>query len=825
MSFTKGTRLGHYEITAPLGVGGMGEIYLAEDARLGRRVALKILPKQYLSDTERLRRFELEAKAASALNHPNIVTIYEVGLAETEAGPVRFIATEYVEGETLRYRLSNTLLTTREVLNLAQQITSALVAAHAAGIVHRDIKPENIMIRRDGYVKVLDFGLAKLLERKPSVPDPEAPTLALKTDPGKVMGTVSYMSPEQARGQEVDGRSDLFSLGVVLYEMLAGRLPFSGPSSADVISGILHKDPPPLEHVSLSPPPELSWIVMKALEKDREERYQNAKSLLSDLKRCKKRLEFAAEMGRTSPSLSNADRTVTSQPEITAPMTITHDPFRTETLQRTTSSAEYLISEFKQHRHRYLSVLVVLLSVLAGALHVALRESPLETLAVLPFVTHEAETEVLGDNLTAHLINQLSQLPKLKVKPLNLVSQYKGRQSDTQAIGQALDVQALLVGRIAKRGNDFAINIELINARDNTLIWGQQYQRKFSDLLLVEQEITRDVAQRLRIQLDGATRDHKLLEAQQLYQRGRYLWNLRTTEALQKALAEFQQALVIAPNFALAYTGVADCYNMLGGYNVLPPREAFPKAKAAALRALELDGSLAEAHTALAYAAVQYDWDWLTAELEYKRALELNPNYAPAHQWYSSLLVIQARTAEAVLTARRAQELDPLSLIINSQLGRVLYYADNFAEAATQLEKTLALDPSFFGARRYLGLVYIELGRHDEAIAHLNQSLSLSGGNLVVKTELAHAYAVAGNLAEARKILKEVQASNKAGALSAYHIAAVHAGLGDQDAAFEQLEKALEERADRMAYLKVDPRLKPLRNDPRFAQLAQRLGL
>jgi tetratricopeptide (TPR) repeat protein len=264
---------------------------------------------------------------------------------------------------------------------------------------------------------------------------------------------------------------------------------------------------------------------------------------------------------------------------------------------------------------------------------------------------------------------------------------------------------------------------------------------------------------------------------------------------------------------------------MLGGYNVLPPREAFPKAKAAALRALELDGSLAEAHTALAYAAVQYDWDWLTAELEYKRALELNPNYAPAHQWYSSLLVIQARTAEAVLTARRAQELDPLSLIINSQLGRVLYYADNFAEAATQLEKTLALDPSFFGARRYLGLVYIELGRHDEAIAHLNQSLSLSGGNLVVKTELAHAYAVAGNLAEARKILKEVQASNKAGALSAYHIAAVHAGLGDQDAAFEQLEKALEERADRMAYLKVDPRLKPLRNDPRFAQLAQRLGL
>jgi serine/threonine protein kinase/Tfp pilus assembly protein PilF len=825
MSMTKGTRLGHYEIMAPLGAGGMGEIYLAHDERLGRQVALKILPKQYLTDTERLRRFELEAKAASALNHPNIVTIYEVGLAETEAGPVRFIATEYVEGETLRQRLTQTLLTTREAVNLAQQITSALVAAHTAGIVHRDIKPENIMIRRDGYVKVLDFGLAKLLERKPATPDPEAPTLALKTDPGKVMGTVNYMSPEQARGHDVDGRSDLFSLGVLLYEMIAGRLPFTGPSSSDVISAILHREPPPLEQASQNPPAELIWIVLKALEKDREERYQNAKGLLSDLKRCKKRLEFAAELGRTSHSINSQAPTGASHAQITTPLTATQDPFRTETLLRTTSSAEYFISEFNQHKRRYLFVLAGLLFVLAGSLYFIFREKPLETLAVLPFLSTETETEALSDNLTAHLINNLSQLPNLKVKSLNLVSQFKGRQADTQAIGKTLDVQALLLGKIAKRGNNYAINIELINARDNTTIWGEQYQPKFSDLLLVEQEITRDVAQRLRIALAGPGNDQKLLAAQQLYQKGRYLLNLRTTEALQKALDTFQQALDVDPDFALAHAGMADCYNMLGGYNVLPPRLAFPKAKAAALRALELDGSLAEAHTALAYTAVQHDWDWLTAEHEYKRALELNPNYAATHQWYSSLLVIRERPAEAVQTARRAQELDPLSLIINSQLGRVLYFTGNFAEAAKQLEKTLALDPSFFGGRRYLGLVYLEQGRYDEAIAQLNQALSLSGGSQLVKTELAHAYAVAGHPAEARKILKELQLSNTQNTLAAYHLAAIYAGLGDKDAAFEQLEKALDERADRMAYLKVDPRLKPLRSDPRFAQLAQRLGL
>jgi eukaryotic-like serine/threonine-protein kinase len=836
MAISKGTRLGHYEIAAPLGAGGMGEIYLAQDTRLGRRVALKLLPAHFTADAERLRRFVLEAKAASALNHPNIITIYEVG----ESDATHFIATEFIEGETLRQRMARARLSVADAVNLAQQIVSALAAAHEAGIVHRDIKPENVMIRRDGYVKVLDFGLAKLIERPKSAADPEAPTLALKTDPGKVMGTVSYMSPEQARGLEVDARSDLFSLGVVLYEMIGGRLPFTGPTPSDVLAAVLHHEPPPLEMRSGNSYAEVNWIITRLLAKDREERYQTSKSLFGDLKRLKQKLEFEVELGRAAQAAAGNDRTVTLTDGLSLPSAsssgqtvappLPHDPFRTDINVPTisnTSSAEYLLMEIRRRRRGILMFLLFVFVLLVGVSWWAWRDKPLESLAVLPFIvaTNDPELETLGDNLTARLINQLSQLPNLKVKSLNLVSGYKNAALDIKRIGSDLDAQAILVGRIAKRGTDFVINIELVKARDNTTLWGEQYQHKFAELMLAEQEITGDVAEKLRVALAGRAHDQQHLEAQQLSQKARYYWNQRTTEGLQKALDLFQQAQAVDDDYAQAHAGIADCYNLLAIYNALPPRQAFPKAKAAALRALELNGSLAEAHAALGMTAYIYDWDWVTAEQEFKRALVLNPNYASAHQWYATLLFMLGRNDEAVALARRTQALDPLSLIINAHLGRTLYFTEQYDEAVTQLQKTLALDPNFFGARRYLGQVYAEQGRYAEAIAELSQSVTLSGGSALVKAELGHVYAAAGKQAEARQILAELQALTGAQAISPYNLAVIYAGLGDKDQAFAMLQNAYDEKADRLAYLGVDPRLKPLRNDPRFAQMMRRIGL
>ena len=836
MAISKGTRLGHYEIAAPLGAGGMGEIYLAQDTRLGRRVALKLLPVQFTADAERLRRFVLEAKAISALNHPNIITIYEVGESDT----IHFIATEFIEGETLRQRMAKARLSVADAVNLAQQIVSALAAAHEAGIVHRDIKPENVMIRRDGYVKVLDFGLAKVVERQRPAPDPEAPTLALKTDPGKVMGTVSYMSPEQARGLEVDARSDLFSLGVVFYEMVGGRLPFTGPTPSDVLAAVLHHEPPPLEMRSGNAPAEVNWIITRLLAKDREERYQTSRSLFSDLKRLKQKLEFEVELGRAAQAAAGNDRTVTltdglalpspsSSGQTVAPP-LPHDPFRTDTNVPTvsnTSSAEYLLMEIKRRRRGVLFFLFVLVVGLAALSWWAWRERPVESLAVLPFIHtgNDPDVEILSDNLTIHLINQLRQLPNLSVKSFNAVERYRNTTPDPKQIGRDLDAQAVLIGRLAKREGTFFISIELIRARDNTTIWGDKYQLKFADLMLVEQEISRDVAQKLRVALAGRVQDQQRMEAQQLVQKARYYWNQRTTDGLKKALDHFQQAQALDDNFAQAHAGIADCYNLLAIYNVLSPRQAFPKAKAAALRALELDGSLAEAHAALGMTAYIYDWDWVTAEQEFKRTLALNPNYASAHQWYATLLFMLGRNDEAIAMARRMQALDPFSLIINAHLGRTLYFTGHYDEAVTQLQKTLSLDPESFAARRYLGQVYAEQGKFAEAIAELSQSVKLSGGSALVKAELGHVYAVAGKQAEARQILAELQALTGAQAISPYNLAVIYAGLGDKDRAFEMLQNAYDERADRLAYLGVDPRLKPLRNDPRFAQMMRRIGL
>ncbi|HWQ36832.1 MAG TPA: protein kinase [Blastocatellia bacterium] len=827
MLIVPGTRLNHYEISAPLGAGGMGEIWLAQDLRLERQVALKLLPAQFTSDHERLRRFEIEAKAASALNHPNIITIYEIG----EVDGVHFIATEFIDGHTLRERIVQSPLRLIEAVDVAIQVASALAAAHAAGIVHRDIKPENVMLRRDGYVKVLDFGLARVTEVSKPSSDPEAQTLVaqFKTDPGRVMGTVSYMSPEQARGAEVDGRSDIWSLGVMFYEMVSGRLPFRGDSVNDTFAAILREEPPPLSTLVRELPPECNWIISKALARNREDRYQTIKSLLSDLKRLRQRLDFEAEMERTVLARLRGNVTImdSGSYSVALPSQGHAQPgaaAQAARITRPVSSAEYLLSEFRQHRRSVLALLVLLLLGVSSLAWYALRPRPIESLAVLPFInaSGDAETERLSESLTERVIISLSQVPNLKVRSLTAVSRYKGRQHETGMIAKELGVQALLIGKVG-RGNDGpAIHVELVDAKENNQLWGSQYER-LADIQIAQQRIARDVMANLRLAaLSGPEREKQ--KARELYEQGRSNWNRRTVDGLRQGIEYFQQAIEADPDYALAHAGLADCYNMLANYNALPPREAFPKAREAATRALQLDNSLAEAHTALAFAAFIYDWDWEGAEREFKKAIELNPKYAPAWQWYASYLAVTGRHDEALAAAGKAKELDPLSLIVNAHLGRMLYYAGRYDEAIEQFQKTLALDPKFFAARRYIGQAYEEMGRYDDAIRELNQAVKLSGGGALVRGELGHAYAAAGRKEEARRIIAELRTASSQQGLS-FLIAVIYAGLGEKDEAFEALEQAYAEKADRMAYLQVDPRLKNLRSDPRYTDLLQRIGL
>jgi serine/threonine protein kinase/Tfp pilus assembly protein PilF len=829
-----GTRLGRYEIRSKIGEGGMGEVYLALDTELDRTVAIKILPEALASNQERLQRFIQEAKAASALNHPHILTIYEIGAT----GNSRFIATEFIDGDTLRRRIREGSLSLNEVLDIAMQAAGALAAAHEAGIIHRDIKPENIMVRRDGYVKLLDFGLAKLAGPPSSITDAEAPTKAMvNTGAGMVMGTATYMSPEQAKGTNVDARTDLWSLGAVLYEMVTGHLAFAGETPTETISLILQKEPAPLTRYAHEVPAELDRIVSKTLTKNREERYQTARDLLIDLRNLKRKLELDAEIDRTVPPELRATSTSGGQrPPATASGVVagtttagsTHAP----------SSAEYVVSGVKQHKlAAAIAVIVVALGAVTLIAYLRTRhtEVAIESIAVLPFQNRstEADTEYLSDGLAESLIYRLSQLPNLKVSPTSSVFHYKGKEIDPVKVGQELGVNAVLLGRMVQRGDQLTISAELVDVRNNRLLWGEQYDRKMSDLLQTQREIAREIVDKLRLKVSGqekglAKHYTENNEAYQLYLKGRFYWNKRTEEGFQKALQYFQQAIERDPSFALAYSGLADTYDLLGGPEAggdMPPNEVLPKAKAAALKALEIDETLAEPHVSLAHVKYFYDRDWAGAEREYKRAIELNPNYPVAHQWYAIYLSVVGRQSEALAEIRRAQELDPLSLSINAWLGRILDLAGERDQAIEQLRKTLELDPNFMLAHLRLGLAYEEKGMYDEAISEFRQVLQLSGGKPLGIAALAHAYALAGKREEAQKNLAELLQLSQQRYVSPASIAIIYVALDDKDQAFAWLEKANEIRDMNAVRLKVDPRFASLRSDPRFAALVRRIGL
>ena len=822
MAIDPGTRIGPYKVLDSLGAGGMGEVYLARDTRLGRKIALKFLSVDFTKDEERVRRFQQEARAASALNHPNLITIFEIGEVES----VHFISTEFIEGETLRGRMAPGRMTTLEICDVAIQVASALTAAHAAGIAHRDIKPENIMIRPDGVVKVLDFGLAKLSE--PSTPnastiDPMALTKAVDTDPGVVMGTVSYMSPEQVRGLEVDARTDIFSFGVVLYEMIAGRVPFEGSSFGDVISGILGSRPVPLARYAYDVPPELERIVSKALAKDREQRYQTSKDLLIDLKRLKQHLDVEAEFEHSAPPQWARDAVVgrrrgEANSRDTLVIEATPSPIRT------TSSAEYLITELKRHKKATFFVLLVAV-IGVGAMTFVGGRSRIDSVAILPFVnlTGDPKMEAISDELTEGIIGHLHQLHKLRVISYGSVEQYRGQQVDAGAVGRELGVSAVMIGKISKRDDILTVNAELIDARDRTRIWGAQEKPKFSDLTMAFHRFARGVSETLGLELSEAER--KELDARELYETGRSYWNQRTTDGLNKGIDYFEKAVALKPDYAVAHAGLADCYNMLATYGARPPTEAFPKAKAEALKALDLDDTLAEAHVSLAYALFRGDWKWADAEREFRRALAINPKSAQAHQWYSNLLVSQGRADEAIAHTKSAQELDSTSLIILSHYGFIYFFAHRYDDSIATCQKVLELDPTFFAVRRYLGQAYTQKGKYDQAIAEFQKAVAGSGGSPLMRAELGHALAIGGKKEEAQRILAELKRLATERYISPYHIALVYSGLGNKDETFNSLERGLQDRTDYMVFLNVDPRFDWIHSDPRFTSLLDRVGL
>ena len=817
-----GQTVGRYRIVSLIGEGGMGKVYLAEDTKLHRKLSLKFLSTNVTQDQERLRRFEQEARAASALNHPNIITIHEIGEEDSH----QFIATEFIEGQTLRERLRRPL-DLDEALEIAIQVASALVAAHRVNIVHRDIKPENIMVRKDdGLVKVLDFGLAKITIPRSTAIDPEADTQLRNTSPGVVMGTVAYMSPEQARGETVDERTDIWSLGVVLYEMVAGCSPFVAETSNEIISAILSKKThAPLTRYSHFVPERLEEIVEKALTKNKEERYQTSKDLLIDLKRLQQTLRLKAASERsTSPVLmASSARQVSITKDLETEAFTTH----------TASSAEYIVNQVRSHKRAVLISLSVLLLTVTGTFiyvwrsrqTVAPSQPEIKSLAVLPLenLSGDPSQEYFVDGMTEALISNLSQIKALKVISRTSVMRYKGSRESLPIIAQALGVDAVIEGSVQRSGGRVRVTAKLVPATTDAAIWSRNYERELSDILKLQSDVAQAIAAEVRVQLTpdeqnrlASTRPIEP-KAHEAYLLGRYHLAKLNESDLSRAVDYFQEAIRIEPDFADAYAGLSRVWSERGVWGAKTYAEVETPAREAARRALQIDPANSSAHTSMCMILINYDHNYSAAEEEVKRAIEIDPGSAEAYVAYGWLLQVLGRHEEVRQKMEKAEQLDPASSKIQGDFGRMLYRARKYDEAEKHLKRSIELDPNNHGSYLRLGDVYMEMGRFGDAVAMLEKSQKIQpqGAHAL---RLAVIYARMGNRQAALDSLKTTSIR------SAFDLARLYTALGDPDKAFSILNESIDKHDVLLTNLKEDPGFERLHSDPRWKLILRRLN-
>ncbi len=774
-----GKTISHYRILEKLGEGGMGIVYKAEDTKLKRTVALKFLPSSIMASEAEKTRFVHEAQAAAALDHPNICTIHEIDEADGQL----FIAMAYVEGQSLKEKIESGPVKLDETLNIAMQVADGLQAAHEKKITHRDIKPANIMITPKGQIKIMDFGLAKL------------PDSSLLTDEKTTMGTVAYMSPEQARGKKLDHRTDLWSFGVVLYEMLAGDLPFRGDHPQVVIYSIINETPEPIIPPGSGRPDipqEMEAIINKLLAKNPTARYQSASAVLADLR----------------------------------PMAKARDlDFKTDTPLKTAASPSY------KRLLRY-GAIAILLAAPALAVWRFFISQPqaIDSLAVLPFtnLSPNPNADYLSDGITESLIFSLSQLPNVKVISRNAVFRYKGRETDARAAGEELGVKAVLVGTVLQREKQLSISVELVDTRDRSVIWGENYHRPFADILAMQSEITNEITAKMRLRL-SPTEQRQLQkysttnsEVYRLYLLGQYHASQYTREGLDKGIGYFNQAIALDSSYALAHFGLAYYYMGMADW-YMPVPEAMLKTKAAAVKAIQLDETLVEAHVWLATVHFVYEHDHPAAVREFKRALALNPNHAMAHSKYGWYLVLIGHFDEGIAEAKKAQELDPLSTEINDYLGASLYYARRYDEAAEQLRHTIELSPNYWNSRLFLAKAYQQQGRMEAALAEVQRAAQIDSVSDIIAM-LARAYALAGKRREALQVLEEMWAWPQDRYVAPSEIVKVYLALGDKEQALAWLEKAYATRSF-LNTLKVNAEFDPLREEPRFQAILKKFGL